>query len=596
MKGPSPRDIRLHHRLSTSLCAAAVAAVLLVGGACGDQATGPPEIAAGPESPEGSGLGLDIGETRSAPEEDRSALLTILRARVENSDSTPYSAELARTVDAELYRDVDVDTDGPTQRISRASVVDDDGTTLWSDRVLTSFQLLEYLKIILEENASVEFTLNQVYTFIESDYPNLLEFPVQVPVGLEGGSEYVLEVKNNDGEFYEVARLDLQKLEEQAAPPEQDPSVETLEENGPPADRLDITILPDGYTESQREDFRGDARAVVDRFASTSPFAEHMDMINFRTAWIPSEESGAGYDCGRSNDGSCNEKFADTSFRYTFVVSALVDQFDLQLPEAGLRVAFPIDVSKIFEVAATTPFDEVILLSNSERRSGFGGMKVAALTSFDDRTNFPDVAVHEFGHSFGALGDEYFIEADPCRDLGDQAELPANISRFASREKLKWSRWVSEDTPLPTPNSARDRHDVGAYKKAYNCSSLYRPSFQCKMRASSSGPFCAVCREHLTRRLYNDVDLLRRGYPKVEPRPNGNLQLESGVRAGGARTQIQWRLDGEPAGSGRIAWFEASDVPSEWTKLELEVTEDSGNVRKDDPRLREGATWWVRSP
>lgn len=562
---------------------------------CGGGSDGPPEVAAGPERPEGSGAGLNPGESRGPPEEDRSALLTILRGKVEGSGEQPYSAELVRTVDAELYRDVDLGATGPTQRISRAKVVGDDGEVLWSDRVLTFFQLIEYLQRILDETPSVDFTVDQVYSFVENEYPSLLEFPVRVPVGLEGASEYVLEVADDRGDFYEVGRFDLDKLSEGAEPPQFDASVETFEESGPPEDRLDVAILPDGYTSSQREEFMGDARAVVARFSETTPFEEHMDVFNFRGVWIPSEESGASFDCRGPDDPNCNDGFVDTAFRYTFAASALVEEFGLDLPEAGTRVAFPLDIAKIFEVAALTPFDEVIVLSNSDRRSGFGGMKVAILTAFDDRTNFPDVAVHEFGHSFGALGDEYYIQTDPCRDLGNQAALPANIARFASPDLIKWSRWIPDGTPLPTPGSLRGRHPIGAYEKAYNCTELYRPSFMCKMRSSSSGPFCAVCSEHLTRQLYGDIDLLRPGYPKVEATETGRLRFNSGVRAGGDRTDIRWSLEGEPIAGGALMWLENADLPARWTKLTLEVREDTGFVRGDDPRLRTTQTWWVRA-
>jgi len=562
---------------------------------CGDSSDGPPRVAGGPERPEGSGLELSPGSSHGPPEEDRSALLTILRGNVAGSGDQPYSIELVRTVDAELYRDVDLDSTGPTQRISRAKIVAEDGEVLWSDRVLTFFQLIEYLQRILDETPSVDFTVDQVYGFVEDQYPSLLEFPVRVPLGFERGSEYVLEVADDQGTFYEAGRFDLDELSESAEPPRFDASVETFEESGPPEDRLDVAILPDGYTSSQREEFMGDARAVVDRFSGTTPFAEHMDIFNFRGVWIPSEDSGASFDCRKPDDRDCNDGFVDTAFRYTFVASALVEELGLDLPEAGTRVAFPLDIAKIFEVAALTQFDEVIVLSNSDRRSGFGGMKVAILTTYDDRQNFPDVAVHEFGHSFGALGDEYYIETDPCRDLGNQAALPANIARFTSPDLIKWSRWIPSGTPLPTPDSLRDRHEIGAYEKAYNCSELYRPSFDCKMRSSSSGPFCAVCREHLTRQMYGDIDQLQPGYPKVEAKENGRLRFESGVRAGGDRTEIRWILDGVSIATGPVMWLENADLPSRWTKFTMEVRDDTGFVRKDDSRLRSTRSWWVRA-
>ena len=109
--------------------------------------------------------------------------------------------------------------------------------------------------------------------------------------------------------------------------------------------------------------------------------------------------------------------------------------------------------------------------------------------------------VHEFGHSFGGLADEYFYDEDVMNGLYPLSIEPweQNITtrvNFAS----KWEDMLTKDTPVPTPVADKAKYPTGVYEGGgYSAKGIYRPAFDCRMRTNEYPTFCPVCQRSIKR-------------------------------------------------------------------------------------------------
>ncbi len=247
-----------------------------------------------------------------------------------------------------------------------------------------------------------------------------------------------------------------------------------IHNSGNPNKKVDIVIIPDGYTKRQMKKFRKDSERFVNYFFECKPFNQLTDRFNFWMVYAPSEDSGTDI----PGKDEWNNTVLNTHF-YTF---------------DSERYLTTRDVKSIRDLAGCVPYDQIYILVNTSKYGGGGIYNFYNLCSSDNRLS-DKVFTHEFGHAFAALADEYAYTDTPPEQLYDLSVEPfqVNITTLVDFES-KWKDMVSDETPIPTPITEENQLKIGAFEGAgYVLRKLYRPMFDCKMRSNNTDEFCPVC-------------------------------------------------------------------------------------------------------
>ena len=290
--------------------------------------------------------------------------------------------------------------------------------------------------------------------------------------------------------------------------------------SGPSPDKVDLLILGDGYTQAEMTKFEQDARRLSAHLFSVSPFKERAKDFNVWAMAVPTGQSGIS----RPSTGVHHP-------------SALGTRYDIFGSE---RYVLTLDNRALRDIAQHAPYEFIEILVNNETYGGggiFGQFSTAAAGNAWANYLF----VHEFGHHFAGLADEYYTSpvAYQASDVRTEPWEP-NVTALRDPARLKWKQHVTANTPLPTPwpkkayeNASRayqkkraalrdndrpesdmnalfredlaatrtlfdgqpHRHAIGAFEGAnYEASGYYRPAMQCIM-FDRSEQFCPVCQD-----------------------------------------------------------------------------------------------------
>lgn len=245
---------------------------------------------------------------------------------------------------------------------------------------------------------------------------------------------------------------------------------------------VDIVLLPDGYTADQMQLFRDDSRQFVEQLFSFEPFASQRERFNVRAILAPSADSGIAIPAA----GFWPETVLSSSF-YTF---------------DSERYCMSEDHYTIRDLAAHAPYDQIYILANTEKYGGGGIFNFYCLSSARNR-QAAAIIVHEFGHGFAGLGDEYYDSSTAYNDFYplDVEPWEPNITTLIDFDR-KWNKLIHEDTPVPTPDTEDWTDVTGVFEGGgYSAKGIYRPSRDCLMHTFKGNVFCAACNEAILKMI-----------------------------------------------------------------------------------------------
>jgi hypothetical protein len=204
-----------------------------------------------------------------------------------------------------------------------------------------------------------------------------------------------------------------------------------VEENGRPEEKVDIVLLSEGYTREEMDEFRADADKFAEALFSTEPFASRREDFNIRAVEVPAPNSGLNHPQQDINNRSA--------------LSVTYGAFGSQ------RYALGYDNKTIRDAASTVPYEFTAILMNDSIYGG-GGIYNLYITAASDNAFHDYLFVHEFGHHFASLADEYYTSAT-AYEMGSDVVEPyeLNVTTHTEKDKIKWGDMIREETPLPTP-------------------------------------------------------------------------------------------------------------------------------------------------
>lgn len=354
--------------------------------------------------------------------------------------------------------------------------------------------------------------------------------------------KFTLEVRNRENILLPVFSQDIDpsSIDIIREPLEEGANIFEIIKNGEPHEKVDIAFIAEGYTRREEEKFKADLERFTEVFFHQEPYRTYKDRFNIYGVLKP------------SNDSGCDEPR-----RGIFKKTALSATFNSLGSERYLLTE---DNKALRDIAAHVPYDALFIVVNHKRYGG-GGIYNLYCTFTADNQWFDYLFLHEFGHSFAGLADEYYTSSVAYNEFYPRGIEPkeSNITALLNPRNLKWKALLAPGIEIPTPwekegfekmdnayqkirreinaRIARMKREgaaraevekieqeadhlsrehatkvnnylkksklmdkVGAFEGAgYSAQGLYRPMLDCIMFTKGRKPFCKVCEQAIIR-------------------------------------------------------------------------------------------------
>jgi hypothetical protein len=270
-------------------------------------------------------------------------------------------------------------------------------------------------------------TTSEAHT-IDRSFHESVRFPAQSDI-----FELVLKKRATDNHFEEIWRIELDPNDhlvhrESARYADQ---LVAIHEGGDPGNTVDLLLMGDGYTGEEHDAFIAKAKELADILFATPPFKERKDDFNIWAVAPAAAQSGVS----RPSTGTYRDS----------PIGATYDAFRSE------RYILTFDNKSMRRIASSAPYDFIEILTNSEIYGG-GGIYGLFSTAAANSEWAPYLFVHEFGHHFAGLADEYYTTSVAYEAPAEITEpYEPNVTALLDPDKLKWRRHVASNTPIPSP-------------------------------------------------------------------------------------------------------------------------------------------------
>lgn len=263
-------------------------------------------------------------------------------------------------------------------------------------------------------------------------------------------------------------------------------------------DCIDLAILAEGYTEAEMGKFYADCQRAVDALFAWEPFASLKERFNVVAVAAPSRQSGPSVPHEQIWSNTAVRTHYDTFYSNRYLTSG--------------------EMHRVYDLLSGVPFEHIMVLVNTDTYGG-GGIYNQITFATSDHPTFREVFVHEFGHSYGGLADEYaYDDMDSEWYPADVEPWEPNITTLHDFGQ-KWADLMPVGQPVPTPldpsvpDFRRARGDVAAMEllnactqrvgvfegAGYQSKGCYRPAQECRMKINDVRDFCPVCARAIRR-------------------------------------------------------------------------------------------------
>lgn len=338
--------------------------------------------------------------------------------------------------------------------------------------------------------------------------------------------------------------------------------VDTLVNNGNVSNRINVVILGDGFMTHELPDFVAAAKSFAESFNAYEPFKQYSRYLNFFSISTPSPASGIS-NPGTAPDAYQNHPVVHVNNFYGGTFGTSIHRL--------VRVSRP---SLVYEVLASNfpEYDMIIIILNTPFYGGAGG--AFATFTLDSRANL--IGIHEIGHSFGKLSDEYWAGSNYAREN-------INMTKETLPQLVRWKDWLNTANIGVFPHGTTDETAQWMKPAKANC-----------LMETLSKPYCAVCREATVEQIFRLVNPIDSLYPDATSTVHISAASEFGlnlIEPDPNTLKVWWDLNGKNIAGTKTVAIRPKDLSRAVSTLTATVVDETPISRKD-PTLRTRSVTW----